>query len=74
MARCIVCGEEKLLFHQCPGPKDDGKLKKKRGFFASLSLAFDIVAGSFRLLWLYPMLVVPLLPVFLMVLGLEFVL
>ncbi len=46
--------------------------ESRRGFFASLSLAFDIVQGSFWLLWLHPILVVPLLPVFLMVLGLEF--
>lgn len=74
MARCIVCGEEKELFHQCKGedeePKDE-EPKQKRGFFTSLSLAFNIVKGSFRLLWLHPILTVPLLPVFLMVLGLE---
>jgi hypothetical protein len=23
MARCIVCGKEKQLFHQCAGPKPD---------------------------------------------------
>ena len=40
----------------------------------SLSLAFDIVKGSFRLIRSYPVLIVPLLPVFLMVLGVEFVL
>lgn len=39
-----------------------------------LGLAFDIVVGSLRLLRMYPVLIVPLLPVFLMVLGLEFAL
>lgn len=39
---------------------------------AGLGLAFDIVVGSFRLLRMYPVLIVPLLPVFLMVLGVEF--
>lgn len=38
----------------------------------SLGLAFDIVKGSFRLIRSYPVLIVPLLPVFLMVLGVEF--
>lgn len=46
--------------------------KKRRGFFASISLAFDIVVGSFRLLKLHPVLIAPLFPVFLMVLGLLF--
>ena len=44
----------------------------KRGFFASVGLALEIVGGSLRLLRRYPVLVVPLIPVFLMVLGVEF--
>ena len=45
---------------------------KLGGFFASLELACDIATGSLRLLRLYPVLIVPLFPVFLMVLGVEF--
>lgn len=37
----------------------------------SLGLAFDILKGGLRLLKRYPILIVPLLPVFFMVLGLE---
>ena len=42
-----------------------------RGIVRSLGLAFGIVTGSLRLLGRYPVLVVPLLPVFLLVLILE---
>lgn len=39
--------------------------------FSSLGLAFNIIKGSLRLLGKYPKLIVPLLPVFLMVVLLE---
>ena len=46
--------------------------KKRRVFFASICLAFDIMVGSFRLLKLHPGLITPLLPVFFMIIGLMF--
>lgn len=77
MEQCTVCGKEYGVTHDCSGVKpaqttgSGGNSKERRGFLASLRLAFGIVAGSFRLLWLHPILVVPLLPVFLMVIALE---
>ena len=35
-------------------------------------LAVDIVTGSLKLLWLYPILITPLFPVFIMIIGVEF--
>jgi hypothetical protein len=50
---------------------------RPKGFFASLGLAFRIAVGSLRLLKMYPVLVLPLLPVFFMVMlalfGLMFI-
>jgi len=46
-------------------------IQKKRGFMASARLALDIFTGSLRLLWRYPILIVPLLPVFVMVVGFD---
>jgi hypothetical protein len=74
--KCPVCGKEEM-FHTCSEGTPMGMMgtvndyKKKRGFFVSLRLAFDILRGSIRLLWLYPILIVPLFPVFLMVLAYE---
>jgi hypothetical protein len=45
--------------------------RHRLGFGGSIRLAFKIVAGSFRLLRRYPIIVVPLLPVAAMVLGLS---
>ena len=74
MSKCLVCGKDEM-FHICSesGSAMDSEedSKKRRGVFVSLCLAFDIVKGSFRLLWLHPILIVPLLPVFLMVLAFE---
>ncbi|MGD8735636.1 MAG: hypothetical protein PVJ85_02675 [Anaerolineae bacterium] len=42
-----------------------------RSFGQSWKQAYQILAGSLRLLWRYPVLIVPLLPVFPMVLGVE---
>lgn len=39
---------------------------------SSLILAVDIVIGSLKLLWSYPILITPLFPVFLMIIGVEF--
>ena len=50
---------------------------RRRGFFASLGLAYRIALGGLRLLRLYPKVVLPLIPVFFMViltiLGLYFI-
>jgi hypothetical protein len=74
MAKCIVCGKDEM-FHSCSetGQTIMGAASKpkKRGFMASAKLALDIFTGSLRLLWRYPVLIVPLLPVFVMVLGFE---
>lgn len=45
--------------------------RPKRGFFDSLSLAWKIVAGSVRLLLRYPVLIVPMAPVFALVLAVS---
>lgn len=49
-------------------------LSRPKGFFASLSLALRIARGSARLLWRYPKLVLPLIPIFLLVLMAVFAL
>ena len=50
---------------------------RRRGFFASLGLAFRIARGGLRLLKFYPKVVLPLIPVFFMVMltwfGLYFI-
>jgi hypothetical protein len=58
--KCPDCG------HQFFTPQKRGNL------FGSLGLAFDILSGSLRLLRAYPVLILPLMPVFIMVLGVEF--
>jgi hypothetical protein len=46
--------------------------ERPRGFFASLRLALRIAAGGFRLLWRYPVLAVPLVPILVLVVSAEF--
>jgi hypothetical protein len=41
--------------------------RRRRGFFASLGLAYRIALGGLRLLRLYPKVVLPLIPIFFMV-------
>lgn len=50
----------------------DARQARPRGFFASLGFAAQILAGTMRLLRRVPTLIVPLLPVFALVLVVEF--
>src|SRR5579863_8375488 len=76
MEGCPICGKVEK-FHVCSAGKPARTVstisnsRKRRGLIASLRLAFDILVGSFRLLWRYPILILPLVPLFLMVLALE---
>jgi hypothetical protein len=45
--------------------------ERPRGFFASLRLALKIAGGGFRLLWRYPVLAAPLLPILVLVILTE---
>jgi hypothetical protein len=47
-------------------------ISKKRGFRESIGLAAGIARGSLRLLKLHPVLIMPLMPIFLGILALEF--
>ena len=48
------------------------EVERPRGFFASLGLALRIARGGLRLLWRFPILALPLVPIFLLVIATLF--